>query len=164
MLNIAACTLAMIIFVIDAFTPLDIAVAVLYVLVILMVALTGSELATRVASAASLLLTMAAYLLSPSHGAGHGQEMRSFLALLVIGATTLLALRNLEDMSELQRAKAALARREAFLAEAQQLSKAMRSRTPGSDLQALRRCFPSFGLPVAIPPTWNGKAIDPRRG
>ncbi|MWL89203.1 PAS domain-containing protein [Cupriavidus sp. SW-Y-13] len=116
-------SLALGVFLIDAFTPLDFAIAVLYVVVILLVALTGSIGATRVAAWASLLLTLTAYIVSPSAEDEGGQLARCIFALLAIGTTTLLALRNLADMDRRCQAEAALARSESFLAEAQKLSK-----------------------------------------
>ncbi len=114
--------LSVCVFVIDAFTPLDFAVAVVYVLVILLTALTGSIRATRIAAGAALVLTVIAYACSPNPDTDHGQLARFLFALLAIGTTTLLALRNLADMERRRRTEAALARSEAFLAEAQRLS------------------------------------------
>ncbi|ESJ21480.1 histidine kinase [Cupriavidus sp. HPC(L)] len=120
----AASILALAVFVIDAFTPLDFAIAVVYVLVILLVALSGSIRDTRIAAGASLLLAILAFAASPSpHEPGHGQLARFLFAVLAIGTTTLLALRNLADMARRRHTETALARSEAFLAEAQRLSK-----------------------------------------
>lgn len=110
------------VFLIDAFTPLDFAIAVVYVLVILLVALTGSIRATRITAGISLVLTVVAFGFSSNPDADHGQLARFAFSLLAIGTTTLLALRNLADMAQRRRAEAALARSEAFLAEAQRLS------------------------------------------
>lgn len=119
----AAGVLGVAVFLIDAFTPLDFAIAVVYVLVILLVALTGSIRKTRIAAAFSLLLAVLAFAMSPSpQDANHGQMARFVFALLAIGTTTLLALRNLADVAQRRLAEAALARSEAFLAEAQRLS------------------------------------------
>ncbi|RZT39518.1 sensor histidine kinase [Cupriavidus agavae] len=123
LLNGTAGLLALGVFLIDAFTPLEFAIAVLYVLVILLVALTGSIGAVRLAAAISLLLTVTAFVVSPNTDHDHGQLARCVFALLAIGTTTVLALRNLAAMDRRRRAEAALARSESFLAEAQRLSK-----------------------------------------
>jgi len=119
----AAGLLGLCVFAIDAFTPLDFAIAVVYVVVILLVALTGWIRATRIAAGASILLTVVAYATSDNTDLDHGQLARFVFSLLAIGTTTLLALRNLADMALRRRTEAALARSEAFLAEAQRLSK-----------------------------------------
>ncbi|CAG2133328.1 ATP-binding protein [Cupriavidus plantarum] len=119
----AACVLGLAVFLIDALTTLDFAIAVLYVLVILMVALTGSIPATRLAGGASAVLTLTAFGVAPAHMDDQGHLVRCLFALLAICTTTLLALRMLADMAQRRVAEAALARSEAFLAEAQKLSK-----------------------------------------
>lgn len=119
----AAGLLGLCVFAIDAFTPLDFAIAVVYVLVILLVALTGSIRATRVTAGVAMVLTVVAFAFSQNPDPDHGQLARFVFALLAIGTTTLLALRNLADMARRRRTEAALARSEAFLAEAQRLTK-----------------------------------------
>jgi hypothetical protein len=130
----AAGLLGLCVFAIDAFTPLDFAIAVVYVLVILLVALTGSIRATRVTAGVAMVLTVVAFAFSQNPDPDHGQlALRA--ALLAIGTTTLLALRNLADMARRRRTEAALARSEAFLAEAQRLTKtgSIALRLPSND-------------------------------
>lgn len=112
----AAAILAPAVFLIDAFTRLDIAIAVLYVVVVLLVAGTGSQRATLLSGVACGLLTLAGFLLSKHLHPGAGPAARCAISLLAIATITLLVLRNLA-------ATAALARSEAFLAEAQRLSR-----------------------------------------
>ena len=52
------------VFVVDALTPLDVAVAVLYVTVVLLVAHTGARLATIATSIACIVLTLLGFVLS----------------------------------------------------------------------------------------------------
>lgn len=145
----AAGLLGVCVFAIDAFTPLDFAIAVVYVLVILLVALTGSIRATRFTAGAALVLTVVAFAASPNPDPDHGQLARFVFALLAIGTTTLLALRNLADMARRRRTEAALARSEALLAEAQRLSKtgSIALRLPANTMTWSDEAFRIFGYP-----------------
>ncbi|KAI3590611.1 hypothetical protein D9X30_4096 [Cupriavidus sp. U2] len=145
----AAGLLGLCVFAIDALTPLDFAIAVVYVLVILLVALTGSIRATRVTAATALVLTVAAFAISQNPDPDHGQLARFVFALLAIGTTTLLALRNLADMARRRRTEAALARSEAFLAEAQRLSKtgSIALRLPANTMTWSDEAFRILGYP-----------------
>jgi len=145
----AAGVLALAVFVIDAFTPLDFAIAVVYVLVILLVALTGSIRATRFTAAIAMALTVAAFAYGQNPEPDHGQLARFAFAMVAIGTTTLLALRNLADMAQRRRAEAALARSEAFLAEAQRLSQtgSIAIRLPANTMIWSDEAFRIFGYP-----------------
>jgi signal transduction histidine kinase len=92
--RVAAILLASGIFLVDTLTPLEGAVAVLYVVVVLLAAQTGRRTDIIVAGAGSVLLTLAAYVLS--HGLTHvgAPTMRLFVSLAAVGITTLLALQN----------------------------------------------------------------------
>lgn len=149
----AAGLLGLCVFAIDAFTPLDFAIAVVYVLVILLVALTGSIRATRVTAAVALVLTVVAFAMSTNPEPDHGQLARFVFALLAIGTTTLLALRNLSDMARRRRTEAALARSEAFLAEAQRLSKtgSIALRLPANTMTWSDEAFRILGYPCGEP-------------
>lgn len=90
---ITAGALAIAIFVVDAITPLDIAVAVLYVVVVLMAANALDRRGVLLVSAGCLALTVVAYLLA------HGLTMttalgRCLMSLSAIGITAFLALKN----------------------------------------------------------------------
>lgn len=145
----AAGTLGLCVFLIDAFTPLDFAIAVVYVLVILLVALTGAIRATRITAGVALVLTVVAFAVAQNPDPDHGQLARFVFALLAIGTTTLLALRNLSDMARRRRTEAALARSEAFLAEAQRLSKtgSIALRLPNNTMTWSDEAFRIFGYP-----------------
>lgn len=91
----AAVALATVIFIIDALTTLDIAIAVLYVIVILLIALTGHRRLTLWTGWACIGLTIVGYILP--HSAFYDAEAtaRSIVGLLAIVTTLFLSMRNL---------------------------------------------------------------------
>ena len=99
--RLAAAALALVIFLVDTLTPLEGAVAVLYVIVILLAAATGRRRDIISAGVASFLLTIAAYIYS--HGAARVGDptIRAGVSLAAIGITTLLALRNQRTTTQL---------------------------------------------------------------
>ncbi|MGB8901671.1 MAG: ATP-binding protein [Methylocella sp.] len=109
-------TLAIIIFAIDTFIPFDIAIAVLYVIVVLMAANSLRRRGVILVSLACVALTVLSYMLQ--HGYSDGSESigRCLVSLTAIGITTILAL-------ERQRSENARRRSETYLAEAQRLSR-----------------------------------------
>ncbi|HEV7257936.1 MAG TPA: ATP-binding protein [Bosea sp. (in: a-proteobacteria)] len=88
----AAILLALGIFLIDTLTPLEGAVAVLYVVVVLLAARTARRTDIIVAAAASIALTVIAYV--DSHGLRHvgSPTLRALVSLAAIGIVALLAL------------------------------------------------------------------------
>ncbi|WP_426610473.1 PAS domain-containing sensor histidine kinase [Bradyrhizobium sp. McL0616] len=86
--------LAFAVFLVDVLTPLEGAVAVLYVVAILLAAKTNRRDDTIVAAAGCIVLTISAYLLS--HGLQNiaSPALRVLVSLAAIGITTLLALEN----------------------------------------------------------------------
>ena len=111
---IVAAALAIDIFLVDTFTPLEGAVAVLYVVVVLIAANILGRRGILLVSAACVVLAIASYVFA------HGLEtssasFRLFVSIAAIVITTLLALR-------MKSAQSALRRSEAYLAEAQRLS------------------------------------------
>lgn len=90
----AAGVLATTVFLIDTLSPLEGAVAVLYVIVVLLAARTGRATDLVVAVAGCMALTCAAYLWS--HGLEHvgSPTLRAFVSLAAIGITTALAFEN----------------------------------------------------------------------
>ena len=99
---LAAVFLAVAVFAIDAFTPLDIAIAVLYVIVVLLVAATGSRHATLLAGGICALLTVVGYALSGDLHPSPGQAERFAISLLALSTTTVLALRHLATTARLR--------------------------------------------------------------
>ncbi|KVM96612.1 PAS domain-containing sensor histidine kinase [Burkholderia anthina] len=93
--------LASLIFIIDV-TPLDIAIAVLYVVVVLLAASAGSRRATYVAACGCAGLTLLALGLSHDARYSGGALARCCVSLLAIGTTALLSLRNLTNTATLR--------------------------------------------------------------
>lgn len=87
--------IAVAIFLVDAFTPYQIAVAVLYVLVVQLVAASGSYGATVAASVICAALTLTAYALVHDLGQMWGAIGRCLVSLLALAAATALSLRHL---------------------------------------------------------------------
>jgi len=92
--RLAALLLALAIFMVDTFTSFDGAVAVLYVVVVLLAARTSRRADIIVAATAGIVLTIAAYL--DSHGLNHvgSPTARALVSLAAIGIAALLALQN----------------------------------------------------------------------
>ncbi|GJE41643.1 PAS domain-containing sensor histidine kinase [Methylobacterium soli] len=99
-LGLAAGLLALAIFVVDTLTPLEGAVAVLYVVVVLLAAKI-SRRDLMLASAASVVLTAAAYLMS--HGWHHvgSPTIRAAVSLAATGIVTFLSLQNQQASEKL---------------------------------------------------------------
>jgi signal transduction histidine kinase len=122
--------IALAVFVIDALTPLDIAIAVFYVVVVLLVALPGHRRATIAAAWGCVFLTIAGFILSHDDQVSSGAIARCVVSLLAIATTSILTLRNQaatadlrEQVEERKQAEQALERSEAFLLDAQRLSR-----------------------------------------
>ena len=86
--------LAFAVFLVDVLTPLEGAVAVLYVIAILLAAKTGRCNDIIVAAAGCAVLTIAAYLLSHDLASIASPALRALVSLAAIVITTLLALQN----------------------------------------------------------------------
>jgi len=99
---LAALLLALAVFLIDALTPLDIAIAVLYVVVVLVIAASGSRRRTLVAGAACIVLTLVGFALSIDLNDSAGSVARCAFSLLAITITSILAMRNLDSTARLR--------------------------------------------------------------
>jgi len=108
--------LAIIIFAIDTFTPLDIAIAVLYVIVVLMAANFLRRRGVILVSLACAGLTVLSFILQHGYSNGSDSIGRTLVSLTAIGVTTILALNR-------QLAEDAWRRSETYLTEAQRLSR-----------------------------------------
>ncbi|MET4603201.1 PAS domain S-box-containing protein [Bradyrhizobium sp. JR4.1] len=86
--------LAFAVFLVDVLTPLEGAVAVLYIVAILLAAKTNRRDDTIVAAAGCVVLTITAYLLSHDLRTIASPALRVLVSLAAIGITTLLALQN----------------------------------------------------------------------
>src|ERR1700704_2872124 len=92
-LVVATGLLALAIFIVDTATPFGFAVAVLYVLVILLAASFCRRRDVLLASAGCMALTVLSYFISHGTGFVEGPLARAFMSLSAIGGTTLLAQR-----------------------------------------------------------------------
>lgn len=92
--RLAAACLALGIFLFDTLSPLEGAVAVLYVLVVLLAAGTDRRGDILVAAAASLLLTIAAYVDTHGLKQAGAPTLRALVSLAATTIATLLALKN----------------------------------------------------------------------
>ncbi|ALL71749.1 Signal transduction histidine kinase (plasmid) [Paraburkholderia caribensis MBA4] len=90
----AAAAIAAGVFVIDAFTMIDIAVAVLYATVVLLVASAGSRTTTTHVAWGCVALTLLGFMLSHNGHYSDGSVARCVVSLLAIATTSMLALRN----------------------------------------------------------------------
>ena len=93
-LRFCSAVLAFAVFLVDVLTPLEGAVAVLYVVAILLAAKTTRRDDIIVAAAACIVLTIAAYLLSHDLSSIASPALRALVSLSAIAITTLLALQN----------------------------------------------------------------------
>lgn len=107
-LGLGLALLAGAIFVADTYTDLEIAVAVLYVAVILASVRFDRPAIVRGVGAVSAGLTVLSYLLTP-RGAEHAGLVNCILSLVAIGATTYLALRIEAAEARTREARAGLA-------------------------------------------------------
>jgi signal transduction histidine kinase len=108
--------LAIVIFAIDTFTPLDIAIAVLYVIVVLMAANFLRRRGVILVSLACAGLTVLSFILQHGYWDTSDSIGRTLVSLTAIGVTAILALNR-------QRAEEAWRRSEIYLTEAQRLSR-----------------------------------------
>jgi len=92
-LPVVAGVFALAIFIVDTATPLDIAIAVLYVVVVLMAANFCRRRGVLLVAAACLALTLVSYFLQHRLAADTAL-VRCLMSLSAIGATTFLALKN----------------------------------------------------------------------
>jgi signal transduction histidine kinase len=108
-LSIAIVTIAFAIFVVDTQVDVDIDIPVLYVAVVLMSIRLYQVRGVLIVSVGCAVLTLAGYWLSPGDLTGTTAVANRFLALLAIGATTFLGLRNRSAQMALHKAQTELA-------------------------------------------------------
>lgn len=115
--------LAGIIFFIDAFTALDIAIAVMYVVVILLSAQVFRRSGVIAVGVACHLLTIVAYVSSHTIAFSGPALGRLIVSLMALGITVFLTLRGMAHTSALQQRENALRRSQAFLTGTQTISR-----------------------------------------
>lgn len=141
------------VFIIDTVTSLDVAVAVLYVAVILLSVNIFSRRGLAIVCLSCLALTIASFLMTHGLDAELPAVARALVSTAAIGITTVLALSNKATNDRLQQqvcllaqAHDALRRNEAFLIDAQRLSRtgSVGFRIPGLEMhwsEQTRRIF-----------------------
>lgn len=108
--------LAIVIFAIDAKTPLEVSVCVLYVFVVLLASVAYRWTGIVLVGLGCEILTLTAHLISPGDPWAHWSLLDRAISVVGIAMSTLLVVRN-------RVATDALRESEAYLAEAQQLSR-----------------------------------------
>ena len=93
-LGLPAAGLAIVIFAVDVLTPLEGAVAVLYVVVVLLAARAYDRGGVILTAAACMLLTASAYGISHGHAPHSSPMLRCLVSLVAIGVATTLVLQN----------------------------------------------------------------------
>lgn len=111
------------IFAIDAFTHLDTAIAVMYIVVLMLAASIWPRTATLALSVTCVLLTMGAYLIAHGLTLHPSPAGRALVSIAAIEIATWLAIKRQDTLDSLRQRQAALRRSEAFLAGAQRLTR-----------------------------------------
>ncbi len=130
LLRLVAVAITTVVFIIDTVTSLDVAVAVLYVAVILLSVNIFSRHGLTIVALSCLSLTIISFLLTHGQDAELPAVARCLVSIAAIGITTVLARSNKavndrlqEQVCLLAEAHQALRRSEAFLIDAQRLSR-----------------------------------------
>ena len=123
MLRLGAITLTLVIFLVDWLSSLDVAIAVLYVAVILISSDLFSYRGMQAVSLACALLTLAAFVFSHDDAWLAAPFARCLVSLAAITISAILALKNKASREALQQQVQLLHRSKAFLAGAQRLSR-----------------------------------------
>jgi C4-dicarboxylate-specific signal transduction histidine kinase len=108
--------LTLLIFAVDTFTPLDMAVAVMYVVVVLLSAIVWKRRGVLLVTAVCLALTVISYLLTHTMVFSGAASGRMTVSLLAIGITSFLALRGQAATNALLAREQALHRSQVQLA------------------------------------------------
>lgn len=111
------------IFAVDAFTHLDTAIAVMYIVVLMLAASTWPRTATLALSVCCVLLTMGAYLIAHGLTLHPSPAGRALVSICAIEIATWLAIKRQETLDSLRQRQDELRRSEAFLAGAQRLTR-----------------------------------------
>jgi two-component system sensor kinase FixL len=142
------------IFGVDAFTRLDTAIAVMYVVVILLAASIWPRVWLSILGAACMLLTMGAYLFAHGLTVEPSSAGRMVVSIAAIGITAWLAQQRQRGIDMLRERQDALRRSQAFLAGAQRLTHtgSFGIRVPGGDMTWSDEATRIFGYgPDVVP-------------
>ena len=122
LMRLGAVAITLIIFLIDSLSSLDVAIAVLYIVVILIAVDLFSRKGVLAVAYGSGLLTLVAYVIAHGDEFGTPAFGRCLVSLVAIAIAAFLALKNKAGKDQLQEQVRLLHRSEAFLAGAQRLS------------------------------------------
>jgi signal transduction histidine kinase len=147
--------LMLLIFAIDTFSPLDMAIAVMYVVVVLLSAGIWARRGVLLASAACLVLTVLSYAVTHSEAFSAAASGRLLVGLLAIVVTSVLVLRGQAATDELLAREDALRRSEAFLAGTQRISKtgSFSFKAPNGAMFWSDEAARIYGYPLDVEPT-----------
>jgi PAS domain S-box-containing protein len=147
--------LMLLIFAIDTFSPLDMAIAVMYVIVVLVSAGIWARRGVLLATASCLGLTVLSYALTHTEVFSAAASGRLLVGLLAIVVTCVLVLRGQAATDELLAREDALRRSEAFLAGTQRLSKtgSFSFKSPGGGMYWSDEAARIYGYPLDVEPT-----------
>jgi two-component system sensor kinase FixL len=147
--------MTMAIFTVDTFSPLDMAIAVMYVVVVLLSASVWRRRGVMLATGVCMLLTLASYGLTHTIAFSGPASGRMTVALLAIGITSFLALRGQAATNELLAREEALRRSEAFLAGTQRISKtgSFSFKSPSGEMHWSAEAARIFGYDTGVTPT-----------
>lgn len=99
---VLAAIVAVAIFVVDTVTPLDIAIAVLYVAVVLLAMDFAGRTGILIVAAGCAALTVLSYMITHDHDPASGPFLRCMISLVAIGITAALAARHQGTMESLR--------------------------------------------------------------
>ncbi|OON62856.1 hypothetical protein B0920_05325 [Massilia sp. KIM] len=141
------------IFAVDAFTPLDVAIAVAYVLVLLPASRIWPPAGVRALGLGCIGLTLGAYLLSYGPHVVPSPAGRMLVAVAAIGIATRLVLQCQGAIAELRLGQEALRRSQAYLAGAQRLTRtgSFGLRVPSGEMVWSQEAARILGYPPSTP-------------
>lgn len=147
--------LMLLIFTIDTFSPLDMAIVVMYVVVVLLSASIWQRRGVLLATGGCLALTFLSYALTHSDAFSGAASGRLLVGLLAISVTAVLVLRGQAATNELLAREEALRRSEAFLAGTQRISKtgSFSFKAPSGEMYWSDEAARIYGYPLDVQPT-----------
>jgi len=153
--TLALILLTFAIFAIDAFTRLDTAIAVMYIVVLMIASSLWPRRATLALGACCVLLTMGAYLIAHGLHPVASPAGRALVSIAAIAIATWLGLQRQQAIDGLRQRQEALRRSQAFLAGAQRLTRtgSFGIKTPGGAMTWSDEAARIFGYAPELEPS-----------
>ena len=153
--SIALIGLTFAIFAIDAFTHLDTAIAVMYIVVVMMASANWKRAGSLTLGACCVLLTLSAYLISHGLRIEASPAGRVLVSIAAIVIATWLGIQRQSAVDRLRQRQEALRRSKAFLASAQRLTRtgSFGVRGPDSTMVWSEEAARIFGYDDDVVPT-----------